>query len=90
MICTNSPRSVQQEYNYKSICIRYLWHYLVVVAVILLPNDKILDLFKLKAFAYDRIHVTKKLKFDVGQTEKNEGKEGNPIKSIFSLSHNVF
>ena len=28
-----------------------------------LPNDKILDWFKLKAFADDKINVTEKLKF---------------------------
>ena len=35
-----------------------------------LPNDKILDRFKLKAIADDRINVTEKLKFALGRAEK--------------------
>ena len=31
-----------------------------------LPNDKMLDWFKLKAFADDKINVTEKLKFVLG------------------------
>ena len=44
-----------------------------------LPNDTFLDLSKLKAFADDKINVTEKLKFILGQ-----------VTSIFSFSHNVF
>ena len=36
-----------------------------------LPNDKSLDWSKLKAFADDKINVTKKLKFALGLEEKN-------------------
>ena len=34
-----------------------------------LPNDKILDRSKLKAFAEDKINVTEKLKFVLGRVE---------------------
>ena len=34
-----------------------------------LPHDKILDWFKLKAFADDKIKVTEKLKFVLGRVE---------------------
>ena len=34
-----------------------------------IPNDKILDLSKLKAYADDKINVTKKLKFKLGRVE---------------------
>ena len=44
-----------------------------------LPNDKILDWSKFKAFADDKINVTEKLNFVLGRVE-----------SIFSFSHDVF
>ena len=39
-----------------------------------LPNDKILDLSKLKAFADDKINETQKLKFKLGRLENTVGK----------------
>ena len=42
-----------------------------------LPNDKILDLSKLKAFADDKINVTEKLKFVLGRVENFVGKGEN-------------
>ena len=39
-----------------------------------LPNDKISDRFKLKAFADDKIDVTEKLKFVFGRVENIVGK----------------
>ena len=42
-----------------------------------MPDDKILEWFKLKAFADNKINVTEKLKFVL-------------VNSIFSFSHNVF
>ena len=42
-----------------------------------LPNNKILDLSKLKAFADDRINVTQKLKFALGRVENIVGKGEN-------------
>ena len=41
------------------------------VTVNSLPNDRSLDWSKLKAFADDKINVTKKLKFALGLEEKN-------------------
>ena len=44
-----------------------------------LPNDKILDQSKLKAFADDKINITKKLKFylvrveNIGENAENAG-----------------
>ena len=34
-----------------------------------IPNDKILTLYKFKAFTKDKINVTEKLKFDLGRVE---------------------
>ena len=42
-----------------------------------LPSDKILDQFKLKAFADDKINVTQKLKFAFGKVENIVGKGEN-------------
>ena len=42
-----------------------------------LPNDKCLDWFKLKAFADDKVTVTDKLKFVLGQIENMVGKGEN-------------
>ena len=39
-----------------------------------LPNDKILDWSKLKAFADDKMNVNQKLKFDTGRVENIVGK----------------
>ena len=39
-----------------------------------LPNDQILNLSKLKAFAEDEINVTRKLKFALGSVENISGK----------------
>ena len=49
-----------------------------------LPNDKILDLSRLKEFADDNINVTEKLKFVVKREENIVGKGEN------TGSHNVF
>ena len=42
-----------------------------------LPNNKILDCSKLKAFADDRINMTEKLKFVLGRVENIAGKREN-------------
>ena len=42
-----------------------------------LPNDKILDLSKLKAFADDKMNVPKKSKFALGRVENIAGKGEN-------------
>ena len=42
-----------------------------------LPNDKILDWYKLKAFADDKVVVTEKLKFVFGRVENIVGKGEN-------------
>ena len=55
-----------------------------------LPNDKILDRFKLNAYADDEINVAEKLEFVFGRVEKIVGKGENAGISIFSFSHNVF
>ena len=39
----------------------------------LIPNKKILDLSKLKAFADDKIKVTENMKFDLGRVENIVG-----------------
>ena len=55
-----------------------------------LPNDKIFDWSKLKAFANDKINVNEKLKFGLGRVENIVGKGEMLITSIFSFSHNIF
>ena len=52
-----------------------------------LPNDKILNRTKLKAFADDKINVIKKLKIVLGLVENIVGKKAN---AGFFFSHNVF
>ena len=42
-----------------------------------LPNDKTLDLSKLKAFAENKVIVNQKLIFAFGRVEKNVGKGEN-------------
>ena len=42
-----------------------------------LPKNKILDWSKLKAFADDKINVTKELKFVLGRVENIVGKREN-------------
>ena len=56
-----------------------------------LPNNKILDWAKLKAFADNKINVNeKKFKFVLGGVETLWEKEKMLGISIFSFSHNVF
>ena len=57
-----------------------------------LPNNKILDLSKLKANAYDKIlvNVIEKLKPDFRRVKNIVGKRENVGTSIFSFSYNVF
>ena len=43
------------------------------------PNDKILDWSKLKAFADNKINVTEKLKFVLGRVENIVGKGENVV-----------
>ena len=50
---------------------------LVLERVNSLPNDKIFDCSKLKAFADQKINVTEKLKFVLGRVENNVGKGEN-------------
>ena len=54
-----------------------------------LPNDKILDWSKLKAFADDEINVINKLKFVSERIESILGKREMLVTSIFSFSENV-
>ena len=57
---------------------------------ITLPNDKILDQSKLKAFADDKIYVTQKLKFVIEWVKTVWEKEKMPVTSIFFFSHIFF
>ena len=52
-----------------------------------LPNDKNVDLSKLKAFADYESNVTQKLKFALERVENIVGKVEN---AGFSFSHNIF
>ena len=55
-----------------------------------LPNDKILDQSKLKAFADNNINVAEKLKFILGTVENIVEKGENAGYKYFLLSCNVF
>ena len=55
-----------------------------------LPDDRILDWSKLKAFADDNINVTKKLKFVVGRIENIVGKGENAGYQHFLLFPKCF
>ena len=50
-----------------------------------LPNDKILDWSKLKAFAVDKSNLTEKLKFVLGKVENIVGKGENAGHQHFLL-----
>ena len=50
-----------------------------------LPNDKILDLSKLKVFADDKIIATQKLKFVLERIENIVGKQENATNQIESI-----
>ena len=47
-----------------------------------IPNDKILDLSDLKAFADKKINVTEKLKFVLGRVEDIVGKGENAVSIV--------
>ena len=54
------------------------------------PNDKFLDQSKFKAFANDKINVTKKLKFVYGRVEYTVGKGENDGYQHFLLYPQCF
>ena len=55
-----------------------------------LPDGKILDLSKLKAFADVNLNVNQKLKIGLGRVKTLLEKEKMLVINIFSFSHNVF
>ena len=55
-----------------------------------LPNDKIIDWSKLKAFADDKINVIKELKFVLGREENIVGKGENAGYQHFLLFPQCF
>ena len=55
-----------------------------------LPNDKILDSSKLKAFEDDKINVNQNLKFDMGWVENIVGKGENAGYQHFLLFPQCF
>ena len=54
------------------------------------PHNKIFDLTKLKAFADNKLNVTKKIIFVCDKVEIIVGKGDIACTSNFSFSHNVF
>ena len=54
------------------------------------PHNKILDLTKLKAFADDKLNVTKMIISVFDRVENIVGKGEIACTSYFSFSHNVF
>ena len=55
-----------------------------------LPNNKILDLSKLKTFADYNVKVFQRLNFVLEREENIVEKEKMVVTSIFSFSHNVY
>ena len=55
-----------------------------------LPNDKSLDMTKLKAFAYHKLKVAKLMIFLFDRVENTVGKGEMLVSSIFSFSQSVF
>ena len=51
-----------------------------------LPNNKVLDLSKLKGFADDKINVTQKVKFILGRVKKHYGGKKNAVKQYFPFN----
>ena len=67
-----------------------LWWRVYQMIINSLPNDKILDWSKFKAFADNKINVTEKLEF-VSERIVNIVKKGEKLfSSILSVFHNVF
>ena len=60
------------------------------MAEILLPINKILEVCKLKAFADDKINVTKMTISFFDRVENKCGKGENAVYQHFSFSHRVF
>ena len=54
------------------------------------PNDRILDMTKLKAFADDKLNVAKMMNHLLNWKENTVGKEKMLVTSNFSFSHSVF
>ena len=65
-------------------------HILCLIALNPVPNDKILDLSKLKAFADNNLNVNKKFKFALGRAEKIVGKGENAGYQHFLLFPQCF
>ena len=65
-------------------------HNLLFIPLTPLPNNKNLDLSKLKAFADDKINVTEKLKIVLGRIENIVGKGENAGYQYFSPFPKMF
>ena len=61
-----------------------------ILGVYSIPNDKILDWFKLKAFADNKRKVNEKLKFGLGRVKKIVGKGENVGNQNFLLYPQCF
>ena len=61
-----------------------------IISVNPIPNDKILDQTKLKAFADDKLNVTNAIISVVGRVENIVGKEEIACTSNFSFSQKLF
>ena len=63
-----------QQMSDSGLCSSSISLYYTIQSFKSLPNDKFLDQFKLKAFAYSKINVIQKQKFFSGWVEKIVGK----------------
>ena len=67
-----------------------VYHQTLFCTVLTLPNDKIVDWSKLKAFADDKINVNEELKFGLGRLEYIVGKGENAGYQHFLLFPQCF
>ena len=79
-----------QNYLLQTLSVWTSLKFVVLEMVNSLLNDKISDLYKLKAFADGKIHVTQRLKFVLGRVENIVGKGENAGNQHFLLFTQCF
>ena len=79
-----------KELKKKSLCNNFIGIIFLDLPVKSLPNDKILDLSKLRAFADDNLNANYKLKFGLGRVQNIVGKGENAGNQHFLLFPQCF
>ena len=76
--------------NHCRLCIVCRDIFYEICSVTSLPNDKILDLTKLKAFADDNLNIAKMTVYLLDRVENTLGKGENAVYQHFLFSHSAF